>query len=85
MFDWVLNRHVVLTDNHCFSNFETLKVGKISFTRESDMNWRINKKVKKMFLWTFFLWIYLEFFVHTGSHREIIIFSLVRQKNGLPL
>ena len=34
-----------------FSNSETLKVEKNSFTRVSDMNWLTNKKVTKILLW----------------------------------
>ena len=34
-----------------FSNSETLKVEKNSFTRVSDMNWLANKKVTKILLW----------------------------------
>ena len=41
MFDWVLNRPMVLSDNH--------------FTREMDMNWLTNKKVTKMLLWIYLI------------------------------
>ena len=65
-----------------------------TFTRVSDMNWLTNKKVTKILLWIFLVAVTaiycinpsnVELFLHTWFHREIIIFDLVRQKNGLPL
>ena len=89
MFDWVLNRPMVPTNNHFISNFETLKVEKKSLTRVTDMNWLTNKKVTKMLVAVTAVYCInpsnVELFVHTWFHREIIIFNLVRKKNGLPL
>ena len=47
MFDWVLNRPMVFTDNHSISLILKLKVEKKLFTRVSAMNWLTNKKVTK--------------------------------------
>ena len=47
MFDWVLNRPMVFTDNHSISLILKLKVEKKLFTRVSAKNWLTNKKVTK--------------------------------------
>ena len=47
MFNWVLNRPMVFTDNHSISLILKLKVEKKLFTRVSAMNWLTNKKVTK--------------------------------------
>ena len=49
MFNWVLNGPVVLADKHSiYLILKLFKVEKNSSTRELEMNWLTNKKVKKM-------------------------------------
>ena len=56
MLDWGLNRPTKRLNGSYkkpfyFSNSETLKVEKNSFTRVSDMNWLANENVTKILLW----------------------------------
>ena len=56
MFDWVLNWSKVLTNKpFYFSDFETLKVEKNSFTGNWDVNWLRSKKVTKILSWIYLI------------------------------
>ena len=65
MFDWVLNRPLVLADNHFISLIlKLLKGRKSSFTGVSDMNWLTNKKVTKI--------LSLIYFISCLSNRNLL-------------
>ena len=75
MFAWVLNRPLVLTDNHSISLIlKLLKVVKKSSTRESNMNWLKNKWVTDAFHgFILFLFVVTAIYCFNPSNVELFV------------
>ena len=75
MFAWVLNRPLVLTDNHSISLIlKLLKVVKKSSTHESNMNWLKNKWVTDAFHgFILFLFVVTAIYCFNPSNVELFV------------